>query len=98
MERDAMGVLDGLWHLLNFFAPALGVGVMAAWLAKLLWWRDLKGVSPWRMAAWAVLASSLVLVVGLVWTGHDGKMVTYGVMVLTSALALWWAGWGAGRR
>jgi hypothetical protein len=92
-----MGVLDGLWHLLNFLAPAFGVGLVAAFLAKLLWWRDLKGVSPWRMAAWAVVASSLALIAGLLWTGHDGKMVTYGVMVLTCALALWWAGWGARR-
>ena len=92
-----MSVLDGLWHLLNFFAPALGVGVIAAWLAKLLWWRDLKGVSPWRMAAWAVLASSAALVAGLLWTGRDGKMLTYGAMVLVSALSLWWAGWGARR-
>jgi len=92
-----MGVLDGLWHLLNFFAPALGVGVMAAFLAKLLWWRDLKGVAPWRMAAWAVLAGSTALLVGLLWTGRDGKMLTYGAMVLASALALWWAGWGTRR-
>jgi hypothetical protein len=92
-----MGVLDGLWHLLNFLAPAFGVGLVAAFLAKLLWWRDLKGVSPWRMAAWAVVASSLALIAGLLWTGHDGKMATYGVMVLTCALALWWAGWGARR-
>ena len=27
----------------------------------------------------------------------DGKMVTYGAMVLVSALALWWAGWGTRR-
>ena len=92
-----MGVSDGLWHLLNFFAPALGVGVMAAGLAKLLWWRDLRSASLWRMAAWAVLASSLALVVGLLWTGHDGKMVTYAAMVLVCAVALWWAGWGAKR-
>jgi hypothetical protein len=92
-----MGVLDGLWHLLNFFAPAVGVGVMAAWLAKLLWWRDLKSVSPWRMALWAVAASSLALVAGLLWTGHDGKMATYGAMVVACALALWWAGWGRRR-
>jgi hypothetical protein len=92
-----MGVLDGLWHLLNFFAPAVGVGVMAAWLAKLLWWRELKSVSPWRMAAWAVAASSLALVAGLLWTGHDGKMATYGAMVVVCALALWWAGWGKKR-
>ena len=92
-----MGVLDGLWHLLNFFAPAVGVGVVAAWLAKLLWWRELKSVSPWRMAAWAVVASSLALVGGLLWTGHDGKMSTYGAMVVVCALALWWAGWGKRR-
>jgi len=92
-----MGVLDGLWHLLNFFAPAVGVGVVAAWLAKLLWWRELKSVSPWRMAAWAVAASSLALVAGLLWTGHDGKMSTYGAMVVVCALALWWAGWGKRR-
>ena len=92
-----MGVLDGLWHLLNFFAPAVGVGVVAAWLAKLLWWRELKSVSPWRMAAWAVAASSLALVAGLLWTGHDGKMATYGAMVVVCALALWWAGWSKKR-
>jgi hypothetical protein len=92
-----MGVLDGLWHLLNFFAPALGVGLLAAFMAKLLWWRDLKGVSPWRMVAWAVLAAAVALLAGLLWTGRDGKMLTYGAMVLVSALALWWAGWGARR-
>ena len=31
-----MGPLDATWHLLNFFAPALGTGLIAADLAKLL--------------------------------------------------------------
>lgn len=92
-----MGAFDALWHLSNFLAPAVCVGVVGAWLARLLWWRELKGVSPWRMAAWAIAASSLTLVGGLLWTGQDGKMVTYGAMVLASTVALWWAGWG-GRR
>lgn len=93
-----MGALDALWHLLNFLAPAMVCGVAAAWLAKLLWWRELKGVSPWRLSAWAVGASAGVLVAGLLWTGRDGRMSTYGAMVFACALALWWAGWGrAGR-
>ncbi len=93
-----MGALDALWHLLNFLAPAIGVGIVAAWLAKLFWWRELKGVSGWRMAAWAVPSSALVLVAGLLWHGQDGKMSTYGAMVVVCALALWWAGWRETRR
>lgn len=92
-----MGVSGALWHLLNFFAPALVVGAVAAWLAKLLWWQELKAVSTWRMVVWAVAASSVAALGGLLWTGHDGKMATYGAMVLMCAVALWWAGWGARR-
>ena len=83
-----MGVLDGLWHLLNFFAAAL---------TKLVWWRELKSV-PWRrLAAWAVAASSAVLVAGLVWTGRDGKVATYGAMVVGCAATLWWVAFGPKR-
>ena len=92
-----MGMLDGLWHLLNFFAPALATGALAAALTKLLWWRELKSV-PWmRLAAWAMAVSSAVLVAGLVWTGRDGKMATYGAMVMGCALTLWWTAFGPRR-
>lgn len=93
-----MGVLDGLWHLLNFFAPALGVGLLAALFAKGLWWRELKGVAWLRLAAWAVLSSAIALLAGLVLTGRDGRIYTYAAMVLACALGLWWAAFGAGRR
>jgi amino acid permease len=89
-----MGPWDALIHLANFFAPAVGVGLIAALLAKLLWHGQLKGVSVMRMAGWAALAGSAVLVAGLVVFGRDGKMTTYGAMVVASALALLWAGWG----
>ncbi|MBX3619349.1 MAG: hypothetical protein KF891_05080 [Rhizobacter sp.] len=92
-----MGVSGALWHLLNFFAPALALGGIAALLAKLLWRRELKGVSVWRMAAWATVAALAAELGGLLWTGHDGKMITYAAMVLMCALALWWAGWGVRR-
>ena len=88
-----MGPIDALLHLANFFAPALGVGLLAAGLTKLLWWRDLRSVSWLRLTRWATLGSTVALVAGLVLLGRDGKMLTYGGMILLSALGLAWAGW-----
>jgi formate-dependent nitrite reductase membrane component NrfD len=87
-----MGPLDAIWHALNFFAPALGLAVLAASAAKLLWRHDLAGV-PWlRLALWAALAGMAVLIGGLVVFGRDGKMATYAALVVAAAAALWVAG------
>lgn len=87
-----MSPLEALWHLLNFVAPALGVALLAASLAKLAWRRELAAV-PWRrLVLWAAAASVLALIGGLVLFGRDGKMATYAAVVVASALALWWAG------
>jgi hypothetical protein len=89
-----MGPLDALWHLLNLFGPALGVGFVASAATKLLWRRELAGVSLKRLVAWACTAGALVTVAGLVVFGRDGRMATYGAMVAGCALALWWAAFG----
>jgi hypothetical protein len=87
-----MGPLDAFWHALNFFAPAVGVALLAAGAAKLLWRHELAGV-PWhRLALWGGLAGAAALVGGLVAFVRDGKMATYGALVAATALALWWAG------
>lgn len=93
-----MGPIDALWHLLNFFAPAVGVGVLTALMAKLLWRRSLKSASLKRLMIWATAGSALALLTGLVVFGRDGKMATYGAMVLACALSVWWAGFGPRRR
>lgn len=82
-----------LIHLANFVLPALGLGVVAAVLAKLAWWRALKPVAWWRLALWGSAAALLALVGGLVVTGRDGAMATYAAMVVACAAALGWAGW-----
>ena len=93
-----MGPFDFAWHVLNFVAPAIGLGVLSSAGAKLIWRRELAPV-PWRrLAAWACAASTLALVGGLVITGRDGRMGTYAAMVLGCALALGWVGFGARRR
>ncbi|CAN5329495.1 hypothetical protein BH11PSE9_BH11PSE9_13460 [soil metagenome] len=93
-----MDPLGAFWHLTNFFAPAVGIGLIAASLAKLLWRRELKAVRWWPLSLWAMAGSAAVLVAGLLVFGRDGKMATYGAMVIACALCLWWAGFGRGRR
>ncbi|MES2887940.1 MAG: hypothetical protein V4739_07985 [Pseudomonadota bacterium] len=86
--------MDVLWHVLNFFAPAVGIGLWASVLAKLLWWRALRPVGWWPLLGWAIAATTLAALSGLVLLGHDGKMLTYGAMVVACSGALWWRGFG----
>ena len=87
-----MGPLDALWHLLNLFAPAFGLGFIAAALAKLLWRNELRAAGWLRLGLVASLACTAALLAGLLGFGRDGKMATYGAMVLATAAALWWSG------
>ncbi|CAN5635545.1 hypothetical protein BH09PSE5_BH09PSE5_42280 [soil metagenome] len=93
-----MGFADAVLHVLNFFAPAAGVGMIAAFLTKLLWRRELKSVGWTRLATWAFVACAVVSIAGLLILGRDGTMSTYAVMVAASAGAIWFAAWGKGRK
>ena len=93
-----MGPLDFVNHLLNMFVPALALAALAAALAKLVWRSELAAQAWWRLAAPAALVNAGVTLAGLALTGHDGKMVTYGALVLATTLTLWWRGFGPGRR
>lgn len=93
-----MGPIDALIHFVNFFMPAIGVGLLSALLTKLLWRRSLQGVALLKLVIWAISIGALVLIAGLVITGRDGRMATYVAMSVACAVALLWAGWGPGRR
>jgi hypothetical protein len=97
-KTSIMGLLDAIWHFMNLLAPAIGLAALAAGGAKLLWRRELAAV-PWRrLATPTALACTLVLLGGLVLWGRDGKMATYGAMVVAATVMLWWRGFGPGRR
>ena len=93
-----MGPLDAVWHVLNFFAPAAGVGVVTALVAKLLWRRELAGVGLKRLGGWSVCAGAAAQLAGLVIFGRDGKMASYAAMVCACAAGLWAAGFVWPRR
>lgn len=86
-----MGPLDAVWHLLNFFAPAVGVGCITPLLAKLIWRRSLQG-GLLRLVAWTSLGGALGAVAALALFGRDGRMAGYGLLVAGAAVALWWTG------
>jgi hypothetical protein len=89
-QNDGMDIVEALLHGLNFLWPAAGTALIAASAVKVLWRRDLRHVAWWRLAAWAVLAGALVSVAGLVVFGEDGRMATYGLLVLAETAALGW--------
>jgi hypothetical protein len=92
LRKDLMSPIDALWHLAGLFAPALLTAALASTAMKWLWWRELAAL-PWlRLAAPAALICALISLGGLWVVGQDGRMATYGAMVLGCALTLWWRG------
>ena len=86
-----MGPLDLLYHVLNFAAPALAVGVLLAVAAP--FFMENRPVAPVRTAQAAIntIAGAVALGLGLWFFGRDGKMASYAAMVVASATSQWFA-------
>ena len=92
-----MGPLDAIWHLFNFLLAPIGLGLIAASLCKLAWWRALRAVRWSRLALPAAGVAVLIQILFLVWLGRDGRMSTYAAQVVGVALVLWWTAFGLRR-
>jgi hypothetical protein len=90
-----MGPFEILDHLLNFFAPALGVALLLAVFSPFFMKKRSFASVNWRQAAINFIVGASVLAGGLVFFGRDGKMLTYLVLVLAMATSQWWqlGGW-----
>jgi NADH:ubiquinone oxidoreductase subunit K len=79
-----MNVLDGVLHGLHFVAPAAFVAFLVAWVG--LWQgRRVSLRNLLRQTTLLAAANVVVLVLGLVWFGRDGKMATYALMIIVCA-------------
>lgn len=86
-----MTLLESVFHLLDFAAPALVLALLGSAAAKALWRDELHSVS-WRSLIGAcALASLTAEAVGLVITGRDATMSGYAAMVLACAASAWWS-------
>ena len=86
-------------HILNFLAPAAALALLVVLLSR-IFSRFLASKKPlsqsiYAQAAIIFIVNVLVLAVGLVLFGNDGKMATYAALVLASAVCHWvlWRGW-----
>ena len=84
-----MTPLEALWHLLNAVAAPFGLALLSAVAAKLLWRRCAAGVSMLSLMGWAYGAALAGHIVAWAWTGAEGSMAGYGLMVVATAGALW---------
>ena len=85
-----MSVFDLLNHIFNFALPAIAMGVMVPLFSRLIWRKTpLKRPLQSQMLITS-LAALAVLLTGLVVFSTDGKMATYGALVMVAALCQWW--------
>ena len=85
-----MDFIDLFWHLAGFVAPALIVGPLLVVLSRFFWRKVPQALSVSAQAAINFAVCLAVLMVGLVVTGRDGRIVTYAALVLASAACQAW--------
>ena len=93
-----MSIFEFLNHLVGLFMPAVSVSVVLALGARCVW-REKTHLLPWyQMAAVNIVLGVVVLALGLVLTGQDGRMGTYAALVLALSSSQWLmsGGWRAG--
>ena len=84
-----MGTLEIVFHTVNFVAPAMWTSLLLVLAARLMFRQELSRKQWWRQWAAIFFAGLGALGASLWFTGHDGRMVGYGAMVLTSSTTLW---------
>ncbi|MDR2153816.1 MAG: hypothetical protein LBE78_02135 [Burkholderiaceae bacterium] len=85
-----MGIVELIWHIAGFLAPALFMAVGLALLAPILTRKipPARLLRRWMAVNFAVGAATLLA--GLAITGHDGRVLTYAALVLACASAQAW--------
>ena len=84
-----MGPIDLLFHLMGFVLPALVLGLLLVFLARIFMPKVPVAPTWWAQAAINSGVGVLVLLAGLVFFGRDGKMATYAALVVAMASSQW---------
>ena len=85
-----MGPLDLLNHLLNFVAPALWIAVLVTLAARIFIKKVPAAPVLWAQVAITFIVGVVVLGLGLLFFGNDGKMASYLALLVASAASQFW--------
>lgn len=84
-----MGPFSAANHLLNFLLPALAVSVLLVLACRVFLRKRAAASSLLAQIAINFVVGCAVLAAGLALLGRDGKMLTYGALVLACASVQW---------
>ncbi len=84
-----MGVMGALLHAFNVMLPALSVALLVTASGRFLKQNKPLALTFIARSAINFVVCLAVLLIGLIITGRDGKMLTYLFMVLASATVQW---------
>jgi hypothetical protein len=84
-----MSVLAMFNHALNFLAPALWLALLFPLVARVIYKNGAAALTIKRQIALLFAVGALVLLIGLVVFGRDGKMLTYLALVVAIATGQW---------
>ncbi len=84
-----MGPIDLFLHLAGFLAPALGLGLLMPLAGRILLRQHRPPYSFWVQFGLQAAAGAAALSAGLWWFGRDGKMATYGLLVVAATSVQW---------
>lgn len=80
-------------HLLNFMLPAALIALLLVFMTRLFFgfFKSKKQFTNiwWVQTAIIFVVNVAILTAGLLFFGHDGKMLTYAMLVLGAALCQW---------
>lgn len=84
-----MGPLALLNHAVNFAAPAFWLALLLPWLDRFLTGKRASAFSRPAQFGLIFLVGLVVLALGLVLWGQDGKMLTYLALAASAASVQW---------
>lgn len=84
-----MPALTFLNHLLNFVAPAVFLALLLGLGARIFWRSATPLVNLWEQILLNAVLGAAVLGLCLALWGHDGKLATYALLVLSMGSCQW---------